>query len=71
MRRDQRIVLAGVLLAGPATYLVWVTTGSFALAGATALSVGFVIPSGINGVLDGRNASADDDDDDSENFPGP
>jgi hypothetical protein len=54
MNREKRVVLAGVLLALPGTYLVYALTGSFELAGATLLGVGFVIPSGINGFLDDR-----------------
>ncbi|SFR44890.1 hypothetical protein [Halogeometricum limi] len=53
LTRAQRVVLAGVVLSIPTTYLVYVATGSFPLAGATLLSVGFVVPSGINGYLDG------------------
>lgn len=47
--REQRVVLTGVALSIPATYLVWSFTGSVPLAGATLLGLGFVLPSGING----------------------
>jgi hypothetical protein len=50
--REQRVVLTGVALSIPATYLVYAFTGSFPLAGATLLGLGFVIPSGINGYRD-------------------
>jgi hypothetical protein len=50
--REQRVVLTGVALSIPATYLVYTLTGSFPLAGATLLGLGFVIPSGINGYRD-------------------
>jgi hypothetical protein len=61
MNREKRVVLAGVLLALPGTYLVYTVTGSFELAGATLLGVGFVVPSGINGYLDDRDDGEDDD----------